>query len=537
MAALTGFIGFVVTVRNSISTILDDVDAIKTDVQSLVPTAIRLTIILQRVQIWRKLWKVHDGMPLELFVSYWGSDGQEYILLLLRQLLTNSEALYIGFDSKYNKKGGRNRADELVQQPALTLYDEKNEIANLERFHRIHNDNMIRKTKNALFTRPLFEKHLKALEQSLKLLQESSETYFIYYAGDSKEDGWEELRNRFSSNMILTHVANCSSAVSKILQEMVEDIGDYALDLYLNHRTEPARRMEILEEAVRKNALRYEFSVSCWQKPGEAYADFSCEVAPIEVETQLSTEQTYENFSTVADKLIDRENSGTSTSFRLHKHNYDSSFIVQKLSDSISKKTGSDIQCLRSFMAAHKTDFERTLHGPFKKEERHRLAYELAEWALFFLKTNWFTELCSCCVYRLETNDLRTTFRTRVANVEHKCTDTGDIANLRQWCQEELTNMHILRLGILLVEIALGSPVLDALFNPKSKEVEIDDEFLGNDSTHITVLHRKDINRRVLEVMGQDFMDAVNYCLQKSMVPREIGKEELHDFYKHVVEP
>ena len=51
VTAVAGFISFTITVRNSISTILNDINAIETDGEDLVPTGIRLTLIIQRIRL------------------------------------------------------------------------------------------------------------------------------------------------------------------------------------------------------------------------------------------------------------------------------------------------------------------------------------------------------------------------------------------------------------------------------------------------------------------------------------------------------
>ena len=160
-----------------------------------------------------------------------------------------------------------------------------------------------------------------------------------------------------------------------------------------------------------------------------------------------------------------------------------------------------------------------------------------AEWALISLRTNWFGDLCSCCIYRTEAVDLRTTLRARISRVEHKCTDTGIPTDVSQCCEEELINMHILRRGVLPVEIALGYPISDLGFNPRTREIEINDGLDTRNPERTQVLHRREKERKLQSTMGEDFKDAVNYCLQQKNTPRGIGKADLDNFHADIVEP
>ena len=191
-------------------------------------------------------------------------------------------------------------------------------------------------------------------------------------------------------------------------------------------------------------------------------------------------------------------------------------------------------------MVSTKSDFAQNLHGEFSKPERTRFAYELAECALLFLRTEWFSELCSCCIYRLENDDLKTVFTVRVnklSHADHIDPQTGQSCNQTQWCEQELRRTHIRRLGVLLTEIAIGSPVFEVAFNGLKNDVEIDFDVGMSESGTIRAAHFKDILRRVGRESSEDFMDAVGYCLKQGTTPRDVAQADLESFYDHVVEP
>lgn len=97
-------------------------------------------------------------------------------------------------------------------------------------------------------------------------------------------------------------------------------------------------------------------------------------------------------------------------------------------------------------------------NADFSERERIKLAYELAESALIFLQTKGCSQLCSCAV-SCACVDVRTEeheFYFRVNDICHLEPEFRETRPTKHWCAEELLNMHVLRLEVLSVKIALG---------------------------------------------------------------------------------
>ena len=94
--------------------------------------------------------------------------------------------------------------------------------------------------------------------------------------------------------------------------------------------------------------------------------------------------------------------------------------------------------------------------------------------------------------------------------------------------------MHIRRLGVLLTEVAIGSPIFELAFRKPEKQVEIDFEPTESETDAAQL---KDILRRVSRESSEDFVDAVNYCLQQGIAPRDVDRSDLESFYDNVVAP
>lgn len=175
--------------------------------------------------------------------------------------------------------------------------------------------------------------------------------------------------------------------------------------------------------------------------------------------------------------------------------------------------------------------------GSFRGLSGRGLAYELAECALLFLRTEWFSKICSYTIYRLESADLKPVHTVRISRLDHSDhvdPESGQPCHRTMWCEQELLNMHIRRLGVLLTEIAIRSPVVEVAFNDWENDVEID--FTAEGDKLETSL-RRDILRRVRRESSEDFMDAVGYCLKQGNIPRDVVQADLESFYDHVVEP
>ena len=83
VGATTGAIGFIVTVKNLISRTIEDVDAVRSDFDYLFDAASRLTIAARDLRLWQLRWRVYDNCPKDLFVAYWGLEGEKEVLAYL----------------------------------------------------------------------------------------------------------------------------------------------------------------------------------------------------------------------------------------------------------------------------------------------------------------------------------------------------------------------------------------------------------------------------------------------------------------------
>ena len=121
-------------------------------------------------------------------------------------------------------------------------------------------------------------------------------------------------------------------------------------------------------------------------------------------------------------------------------------------------------------------------------------------------------------------------------HIKHLDPDTGKRETWGQFCEEELAGMHIRRLEILFIEIALGKPVIDAEYDSIKQRVDIDlADSTAPDGTR--AFTPPETAKKVRKAAGEDFSVAVEYCLRQGTKPENISQSQLEHFYNKVVAP
>ncbi|KAL8724606.1 MAG: hypothetical protein Q9166_007853 [cf. Caloplaca sp. 2 TL-2023] len=524
-----GSLSFCVTLRNGIERVLQDVDAYKAQIEILVPLSSKIAVLSIHLESWRSFWHIHDGTPSELFSSYWGPNGSEEIRRLLSLAYIQFEKVDAEFELKYGPRTRDRIAQGTLNQGTHNKENDRELLEDLTQ-SLTRGKSRLRRVNTALFTGPVFQRHLETLEESISLLHELSEERFVENVCAYNDKDWKCHVERTATRSHLIHLADHSTMASQALGDLVETSDDHNIDFYLDHGAHPDQRQQVIIESARNHYIPYNFSVSPRQGTlGVSGLKIQCQEA-----TRLSIPDVAwdQNLPHALRKLCCNEDppDGFCTYIRTAENT--PGFIVtsHQCPEHVSEN-------LRTFMISNKSQHERRLQGEFSRTERTKLAYELVECALLFLKTEWFSNICSCSIYRLESNDLKPVHTVRIRRLDHSDhvdTESGQPCLQTIWCEQELVNMHIRRLGVLLVEIAVGSPVIEVAFNHAKNDVEIDFDAIG-DKTNTAM--RKDILRRVRRESSEDFMDAVGYCLKQGTAPEDMVQADIEAFYDHVVEP
>ncbi|KAI4125119.1 MAG: hypothetical protein LQ338_004447 [Usnochroma carphineum] len=526
-----GSLSFVVTVRNGIERVLQDADAYKAQIEILVPLSSKLEILSIHLNIWQSFWWINDGTPEELFSSYWGDTGSAEIRRLLAHVHKSFEKVNVEFESKY----GHVLPDRTAREPPnRRAYSKENDLESLESLTQFHARRMSRlqRFNIALFTGSLFHKHLESIERSINLLQELSEKRFVEYVCAYRDEDWKSHVEYTAARSHLTLLADRSAIASQALQDLVEASEDHNVDFCLDHGAHPDQRQQKIIEFARECCIPYNFCVSPRHASGMPRLRVQCRETTRSVLSDVAWDQTLRH---ALRKLCHDENTSNGCCTYVKTAEDAPGFVLTSY-----HFPEHGLENLRTFMISNRSEYARRLQGEFSRTERTRLAYELAECALLFLRTEWFSGLCSCSIYRLESADLKPVHTVRVnrlSHSDHVDSESGEPCHQTQWCEQELLNMHIRRLGVLLVEIAIGTPVVEVAFNDSKNDVEIDLDARDNETGTTHAAHFQDILRRVRRESSEDFMDAVGYCLKQGTAPRDVVQADLESFYDHVVEP
>ncbi|KAI4267851.1 MAG: hypothetical protein L6R38_008068 [Xanthoria sp. 2 TBL-2021] len=517
-----GSLSFGVTLRNGIDRVLQDVDAYKTQNEILVPLSSRLAVLSIDLESWRSVWNIYEGTPAELFRAYWGPSGSEEIRMLLALAYSKFEKVEAEFESTYGSQTLDRIAQRALNQGTHNKEKDRELLENLTRSLTLERSRL-RKLYTALFTGPGFQRHLQILETSISLLHELSEKRFGENVCVYKDKDWK----RHATRSHLINLAGHSTKASQALGDLVETSDDHNVDFYLDHGAHADQRQQVIMEFARNRYITYNFSVSPRQG--------TLGVSGLKIQCQEATRMSIpdgawdQNLPHALRKLCCSEDppNGLCTYIRTAKNAPGFAITSHQCPEYVSEN-------LRTFMISNQSQYNLRLQGEFSRTERTKLAYELVECSLLFLKTGWFSNICSCSIYRLESNDLKPVHTVRIRRHDHNDhvdAESGQRCLRTKWCEQELVNMHIRRLGVLLVEIAIGSPVIEVAFNCAKNDVEIDFDARGEETM------RRDILRRVRRESGEDFMDAVGYCLKQGTAPKDMVQADLEAFYDHVVEP
>jgi hypothetical protein len=105
------------------------------------------------------------------------------------------------------------------------------------------------------------------------------------------------------------------------------------------------------------------------------------------------------------------------------------------------------------------------------------------------------------------------------------------------WCKRKLRDLHILRLGVVLVEISTGAVVKDVRYDKLTREVELALEVADNPSEQLKYRSSFEVAGVVEAASGEDFARVVQYCLRRDVIPETIGEKDLEFFFNRVVAP
>ncbi|MCJ1317331.1 hypothetical protein MMC15_002654 [Xylographa vitiligo] len=527
-----GAVGFLATVRNGVSTILNDVDQFRQHGKNLVPLLCEIELYNGQLEIWKGFWKLHEGVPAALLVEYWGTFGATRLEALLASIDSTARNVTIEFSRRY----GNVRYAPTIRSEYTTLSEARRQ-RRLERYvKRYRQEHMLLgRLDAALFRGHLFRRHLDLLKASLSELQEAA---IVEYRQEWQCDA-HQIPNHVhqtGSQFLLTRLAEMSASTSQALLNILEETAELTVDLKVDqgHGIPVSTRSQTL--AVRSGQGLFPYHFYMITLATNPFRSFDSVITAASGEPHDGLLPTLEK--AVPSILMPQCANRDESSVQFGRYRARRTFHLHRIT-----RTQQVSEVLRTILHNSRScDLLESLHGDFSWTNRIKLAYELAETSLLLLKTHWFEDLCSCAIQTAmirsteEDDEDTTEFRLRMNHVEHLDPDTGELETWPQFCEVELVGMHIRRLGILFIEIALGKPVIDAGYDSIKQRVDMDlaDSTAPEGTRAYTP---RETAEKIRKAAGEDFSVAVEYCLRQGTKPEDISQTQLEHFYNKVVAP
>lgn len=508
-------IGFLATVRSGIDLILRDKNHVDSSfVTDLVLVGTEITLLEDRLELWKTVWLMFEGTPPSQVIVFWGDSGAADIRRLLGVTEQISEGIKNQFQSMYG--GVREDARNYLLESGLLEQDEPTSERHRQLMTKRLKDEydkhvkLPKRIKLALFESPTFQSHLQTLKTSIIQLETLSTSKFER----KNKFGYDEKAARdLSLQSALFDLAGAAQPISAFViwckqrclpTTMAIDI---QLDLAYGCGMEP--RNTFLAQRAARDGYPYYLRLPNDASPKDGYLA----VALTSEEEFLDLDQLIQTLAT-------------------DPHGHDDPHAAT------NQPTQSSESLRKILLSSPKKLVESDYH-PFSRLERYKLAYELSEVAMVLLSSDAFCQLCVCSIRRICLNTAMQDYEhfIRIKNAHELESSSQVVEDSDRWCKKEVLKMHILRLGIVLVEVSTGGVVKDAKYDKQSGEIKLALEIPGYPSEELKDCSLEKTALIVKEAGGEDLTWAVHYCLLRGVMTATTGEEDITLFFNKVVAP
>jgi len=484
VAGATGLISFIVTIRNSIQVVHDDVDTyihFKTYLASLLARMIEQR---KKIDDWKRQWMVWDQEDDELLLKHlWGDDGWAEIFECLKRTT-----------------GICNRAEKNLKnlsKPGGLLTRNRQRIA------------FITMKKGAIRT------FMDDIDRETKFLNDKADRYFKHKHRNvqPREESIHELGNGF--NLIRLAIAtwkasddlleSCEKANTRLLMDLELDFFGLNVDNML-------LRSQSISASAARSQLNFGFLAKKQQQDIPA------------IRTLLQNQENGAGNAHVALTPAFEDVLKPAITESAFQPPVSTRFRVRKLEG--NGRIGPGTPNINGYSESN--SFREILSDPtthnlhefyFVKEDRRKikLALQLVECGLLFLGSRWLDKLCSCKLRRRGSEHYGYEFLLRGATQEHIPPQWESLEDPQCYCWCEVGflgvfgDLNLRYLGILLTEIAIGRPIYNAVTYPAGPRTTgvVNLEYmpgLGSESIEET-------KRKVHKASTATYADVVEFCL------------------------
>ncbi len=521
-AAIAGFVMAVISwygmLRTGIQLIYNDIKdskSYKRDVKEMIEDLGRQN---RQLEQWKRQWLVWKETPESLHLQFWGETEYKTIKVKLEGMRGDCEE----------------GAKELKDFVTITEPKWKAKLPGRRMYLKIEFITMKKK-----YLQGLLEKMAKALRD----------------LGDAAKDGWQREWQHKTNDVDFAHV--CRTGIGHLLVPIAMRTHNYT---------------ETLWESCRfaRETLTTELDLDVF---GASLVDSRDKYSETIVKAAAAKQATL----TILTRGAALQMAGM-TRVCIKQSDTSTNHNVNALEDALSKVLNESKEChfiARPDLAFSVFKSERQYYGPgsgmrvtfreiqsgnqppkFTNEallgsiSKFRIAFELAQACLLFLRTSWFSNICSCgirCGKPSDVcNELQYDFTLQLGHAEHQPARWADAQVQNCWGQEQhnwnTLTKPVRRLGILLIEVTLGTTVLETTCDDEGSITSI--TFVEGEPD---ALRRKKYNiDHVMENVrqaahkSQPYKGAIKHCItaQFPQTPDDAQMTVLlATFYWDVVDP
>ena len=506
---------------------LQAMDSVERDVRSLVEDLKKQQRALAE---WKKQWLVWESTPESLYLDFWGEAEHRNIKTKLENMYTNCVA-----------------AEKILN--SFTKLSER-QWGTMSKARKI-----FLKTKFVWTKREYVQKLIDILVKDMNLLvtaakdgwqrdglinQGTVDRKAVYHAGIGHLLVPIAMRTRDDANAL----HHCCSAVQNIISiELDLDIFNYTgsvsivgSDVSSSFGT-ISREMHSANIARAANDGRFTWSVLSQ----DAHLD-DCNLVRMHVKRSELSGNSFLNAPVAFKQVME----GRAT--KSHFTSAGTCFSIIR-ADRPHEWNSNPRRTLRKLLSGNAPPLyvNANLLGTISK---FRVSFELAQACLLFLRTSWFPGICSCSIrcgsLSAASTQFKYEFGLKMGIINHEAPQWGATALHDCWCIAEhnwndLTS-PLRRLGLLLVEIVLGTPILGAT----SDRGGVIQSITFVEGSPPTLLRQPKNFDQVLRLVYIAFSrskrstDAIRYCLSKNFpnAPTDNDtKDLLAEYYVDVVAP
>lgn len=452
----------------------------------------------QKLQIWQKTWLDSNIDTTTTSTALWGTQGLNEIQKLLRTIFITAQRIEDADKERYNIKS----------RPSF-FNNGKTQNRRHDCVESKHQSTWKRALQKILDRKspPGFVKHLTMLELATELsssidqLWTYSEVVFNSLHGGPTTRAVDTLSGSSADNVLADAIRTRAASIA-LYHACSKTTGDCSLEVDLFDAGAQLRKGGATSPEL-SFSLFYHLSTHIGNSPAEI-RDMTIEsiTRPDISVTENGKIMEYEN----PDLNVFASKSASETGIAIRPKTAHTRFYfrVAKLpaNAELGPETQNLAQILYKWKVSSTTSSAQTLSYPARIE----LAFKLVECALYLLGTPWLASLDSKRVRRMNRKDGR---RPYVLTVQ-----TLDLEELSFEDPEALTEpSQLFRIGVLLVQIALGNP-------EHSAPTEIEE--LGLSTSKMLTL--------VQQSMGSQYCKAAAFCLRDRRSTSQFGLPEKYQY-------